>query len=299
MPAEDPVTVDPSPAAGWYQERLAADLDLFTEPHRDRVIALRRYMRRQRDLEVAELVSEAVAAAFAGDHDAAAGCLDRAETLAAKHPAIAPPEPKPRISLSLTEVLAGGLRGQASVPAGTGMRMVATDGSRNGPYYGWGYIATTGEWGCAAEKYGSKTKPDGDLDATLAEFHAVGMACADLPGPAMILTDSTGIIPVLIAWKAGFTDRIPSGAALDGEVSRARQKALAAAARAVACHRGRLIFRHVRGHAGHTLNEAADTLARLARQYRSGERRGDLAEVTARATGVAEGFLQAWHGTGA
>jgi ribonuclease HI len=53
-------------------------------------------------------------------------------------------------------------------------------------------------------------------------------------------------------------------------------------------------YLHVKGHAGHLLNEAADTLAKVARQWLRNNEHLDRAAMTARATDLAAAFLTTW-----
>jgi len=58
-----------------------------------------------------------------------------------------------------------------------------------------------------------------------------------------------------------------------------------------------ITYTHVKGHAGHVLNEAADALAKIARRWlRSSEKPGRDA-MTARAADFAAAFLATWHQT--
>jgi hypothetical protein len=54
----------------------------------------------------------------------------------------------------------------------------------------------------------------------------------------------------------------------------------------------RLSFQHVKGHTGHPLNEAADSLSHMARR-----RVRERFDLKTRATDLVDALLETWHGT--
>lgn len=300
-------------------------LALLAGPLREQAEALRRFITgTTRDAQITELVGQAFDAAFVGDQEAASRCLDQAEELAARlreaRDAAAREDDERQLAAArmradraarelarrqLTasrpkNAIRDGLRGNVNVPASTGTRVIAADGSHKGRYLGWAYIASTGQWGLAAEDYGGREDPDAWPGAVIAELRAAEMAAHDIPGPAVILVDSTGAIGFLTAWQSGDLARMPPLADEAPQTRAARravnrQRAVAEIATTIAGRRD-LAFKHVHGHAGHLLNEAADSLAKIARECRAGDmQRGDLDDVSGRANDLAEQFLRAWR----
>ena len=141
--------------------------DLLGEPWRAQVTALRRYVRKTRDVRVAELLSLAFEAATAGDADAAGGHVAAAARLGVGPPAADLAVPLPRAAAltpgqrsPLAEprrtatIIRRPLTGRARVAA-TGPVLIATDGSSSGDgkHCSWAFIATSGHWGCQAGDY--------------------------------------------------------------------------------------------------------------------------------------------------
>jgi len=292
--------------------RLDLLCELLPEPRRAQALALKPYaFGNHRDLRIAELAEDAYAAAGAGDLPAAIWCLDQASEIAAPMQAVADANRARNIAQERSarakrarEYLAdlrnqayrpanaiqGGLRGKARAIAPDQVT-VATDGSCKGRYLGWGYISSTGHWGCAADILGG--------DALAAELRAVGMAIGDIPVPCRIVLDSTSALSFLRSWQAGNVSRMPPAPGLTAAMraGSARQRPLEEIAVLVAGRPG-LVFSHVRGHNGHLLNEAADSLAKIARECRDGKRHGDLAAVHAKAADLVAAFLVSQAGAG-
>jgi ribonuclease HI len=307
-------------------------LDLLDEPLRERAVALRRLLRkpgRTGRIEIAELVSDAADAAFAGDQSAAAACLDRAEQFAGPlaaeaalaleaHDAAAAAAQEQqdaaraawlasrdaaRARGKASTVIKAGIAGQVRTPPATGPVVVATDGSYRAPHYGWAYITSGGQWGCAASVFGSTAAPDGHQASLYAELRAAGLAAAHVDGPAVFLTDSIAAIGLLRSWQAGDVTRMP----VPQDASRASTETLRLAAKrraaltgiaATIAGRPALQFAHVYGHRGHLLNEAADMLAKMAHRWLTAGPSVTQATMTAKADDLAAAFLRAWHATG-
>jgi ribonuclease HI len=281
-------------------ERFDESLDLLENPLRDRAAALRPFVTRADQYsDMAEAIGLAFDAAFAGDQRAAQEMLTRVEALASSRSSRAA---EPRSSANPRTIINRGLRGQVPGHDESGPVVVATDGSWKGKVAGWGYLSTCGRWGCAGAPFSGRLDPTGQSGAMIAEFRAVHMALADLAGnlPLTLLIDSQAAIGYLNAWQSGQTGRMPEGYSLRPRLNREREagKPTLVQLAEMTAARPDLIFRHVGGHIGHPLNEAADALAGMARRCVAGERTGDEASLAAHAGDLAVAFLNAWRGSG-
>jgi len=258
------------------------------EPWRSQVTALRRYVRRARDTRVADLLSRALDAAGSGDTDAAyrhitaagllagdalagppAGPGTTGARVAVPRPRAAAPAPSPprRAATIIRKPLTGRALATAAGPAGPAPVLVATDGSSSGDgcHCSWAFIATSGHWGCQAGDY-RRDNVNGRSGALIAELRAAHLALRCVAGPVTLLTDSTIALRYLRAWQHGATGRMPPQYDLHPRRAGAAP-ALVTLAELVSSRRDELTFAHVKGHAGHTLNEGADLLATIARRW--------------------------------
>jgi ribonuclease HI len=267
------------------------------------------------------MIGFAVDAAFAGDQDAAAECISQAEEKAAEarvdFAASLTDSRKTRAakaraevgSLFPKEIIQVGLQGTVRMPKSAATTVIATDGSVNGVFPGWGYISATGHWGCAAATQSMPHQaPDAGIAALVAELCAVGMAMNAVPGPATFLVDSQAAIGFLTTWQAGDITRIPTGdadtahgvgSAKRWERRAARRRETMAGIAALVNGRRDLVFKHVHGHRGHLLNEAADSLAKMASRWRSNGEPGGREAMVESADGLARAFLTSWQQAGA
>ena len=282
--------------------------DLLGEPWRAQVTALRRYVRKTRDLRVADLLSLAFEAAAGGDPDAAGRHV--AAALLAVGPAAAAPGvavPLPRAAaLTLAQrsplaeprrtatIIRRPLTGHARVTA-TGPVLIATDGSSSGDgsHCAWAFIATSGYWGCQAGDY-RHDNVNGRSGALIAELRAVYLALGCVAGPVTLLIDSLIALRYLHAWRRGDTGRMPPQYDLHPRHSGAAP-ALVTLAELVSARRGELALAHVKGHAGHTLNEGADLLATVARRWVAAAETLPQKTMQAEAADIAATFLAQWH----
>jgi ribonuclease HI len=282
--------------------------DLLGEPWRAQVTALRRYVRKTRDLQVADLLSLAFEAAAGGDPDAAGRHV--AAALLAVGPAAAAPGvavPLPRAAaLTLAQrsplaeprrtatIIRRPLTGRARVTA-TGPVLIATDGSSSGDgsHCAWAFIATSGYWGCQAGDY-RHDNVNGRSGALIAELRAVYLALGCVAGPVTLLIDSLIALRYLHAWRRGDTGRMPPQYDLHPRHSGAAP-ALVTLAELVSARRGELALAHVKGHAGHTLNEGADLLATIARRWVAAAETLPQKTMQAEAADIAATFLAQWH----
>lgn len=156
--------------------------------------------------------------------------------------------------------------------------VVATDAAVNFQRHraGLGFVTTSGLFGLSAHP-----QPQGVVGrsaSTVAELRSIWRAVSALhdggdPFPSVaILTDSDDALELIRTWQAGDTGVFPAGYQLREQRVSGNQSSLEKLAGLMADSGGYYTVRKVTGHAGHHLNEAADSLAKLA--LRSGTRSG-------------------------
>ena len=168
----------------------------------------------------------------------------------------------------------GHIRGfPSSVPL-----IAATDASlhKNCHSAGYAWLAADGRWGME-----SASRPHWMAPLTIngAELRAVALMLRTLV-PDLLLTDSAAVTGYLAAWKRGVRD-VPPSYAHSGTLARAMT--------VVARNDTRMRVEHVPAHRGHLLNEAADSLASIARSRDSGPAKRERADSLVRS------FLISWH----
>lgn len=260
--------------------RLGRRLDVFSEPLRSRVIAVRCQYRGNR--AAADLITAAVTAASAGDAAAAEALVAKAESL------VVPPE--------LRSAIRAGIQGRVEVPPGAVPVTVATDGSagHGDGVIGWAYVASNGQWGLQARDYRDRTWVHGNVGVLSAELRAMNMALRAIGGPVTVLADSQAAMSLLGTWMVGNARRMPRW--YDATQRRGGQKpSLVVLAETIAARAGEVSLEHVRGHSGHPLNEAADQIARLTRRRLA---EGGGADLPAKAEEIVRTALKAWHQAG-
>lgn len=161
-----------------------------------------------------------------------------------------------------------GIRGRVHIPGSTRL-IAATDGSLKGPHGGFGYVTYNGHWGLAARTMRGHLNPIADhgTGVLVLELRAVALVIDHFPGRAVrFLIDSTEAIRYLHAWQSGHGYQMPPGYNLRPRRSGDDPRpALVRLAESVS-GRTDLRFVHVKGHAGHAMNEVADSLARIGRR---------------------------------
>ena len=177
----------------------------------------------------------------------------------------------------------------------TGPVLIATDGSSSGDgsHCAWAFIATSGYWGCQAGDY-RHDNVNGRSGALIAELRAVYLALGCVAGPVTLLIDSLIALRYLHAWRRGDTGRMPPQYDLHPRHAGAAP-ALVTLAELVSARRGELALAHVKGHAGHTLNEGADLLATIARRWVAAAETLPQKTMQAEAADIAATFLAQWH----
>lgn len=263
------------------------------EPLTVRVVRLQRYALVPLDCagcqEVGVLLKLTLSAARAGDLPAAESVLGLAErTLQGPaghdHRPTSPPVSRisrPRPARVAPEAPRPALAGQVARWTGTRPLVAATDASWKHGHGGMGFLTTDGRWGLGRWKAGPQD-PTGPSKIIITELRAVQLLLSSVePRLEMtVLLDSLPALSFLRRWQAGDVAALPPGY---------RAPHLRLLARRVADRPG-LTFQHVKGHSGHLLNEAADSLAAIAR------RRQTLgSEAQARAADLVDSFLTSWN----
>ncbi|GAA3226134.1 ribonuclease HI [Actinocorallia longicatena] len=182
---------------------------------------------------------------------------------------------------------AGGARGDAlggqlSRWSGTRPLVAATDASWKNGRGGMGFLTTDGFWGVGSWAVGPQDRT-GPSKILVTELRAVQLllTSVDPAVPMTILVDSIPALRYLWRWQQGETLALPAGYQDDpaGLLPLARQLS----------QRPHLTFQHVKGHSGHLLNEAADSLASI------GRRRASLKyDAETRAADLVNSFLTSW-----
>ncbi|MCP9209699.1 ribonuclease HI [Streptomyces cucumeris] len=150
-------------------------------------------------------------------------------------------------------------------PGGAATRriIVATDAAVADRHMAMAYVASDGRYGLSFHPYQGHIS--GTHRTDVAELRAIMFALERVfdgreSRPVRVLTDSRNALAYVTDWKAG-EDRMPPGYDI-GLRSRGLQPTLIALSRKVLRHQ-MITVRLVRGHAGHPLNETADSLAKL------------------------------------
>jgi ribonuclease HI len=286
--------------------------ELLGEPWRAQVTQLRRYVRKTRDIAVAELLSLAYDAVVSGDTDAAhrniaaAGLRVAAAGAGAPRspadgtdpaPLLAPPNAplrSPSMPGRTATIIRKPLTGQAQVTS-AGPVLIATDGSCSGDgrHCSWAFLASSGHWGCQAGDY-RHDNVNGGSGALIAELRAAYLALRFVPGPLTLLVDSTIALRYLRLWQHGEISRMPPQYDLHPR-RQGTAPALVTLADLVRARGDELATAHVKGHAGHTLNEGADLLATIARRWVAHSETLPQKAMRAEAADIAATFLAQWH----
>ncbi|MEO3786939.1 RNase H family protein [Actinocorallia sp. B10E7] len=270
-------------------------LACLPDPLTARVVRLQRYVLVSLDCtgcqEVGVLLKLALLSARAGDLPAAETVLHLAErtlrALAGHDHTFAPPRitrlhrPRPRPARSAAAPSPGpALAGQVARWTGTRPLVAATDASWKRGHGGMGFLTTDGRWGIGDWKVGPQD-PTGPSKIIITELRAVQLLLSTVEARVemTVLIDSLPALSYLWRWQSGDVSALPPGY---------EAPHLRLLARRVA-DRPRLRFQHVKGHSGHLLNEAADSLAAIAR------RRAPGFDVEARASDLVDSFLTSWN----
>ena len=178
-----------------------------------------------------------------------------------------------------------------ATPQETGPVCVATDGSVRGKVTGFGWLASSGEYGLMGFRH--SRKQIGTKVVLVAELRAITKAVQKFRGREItMLSDSKLAIAMVKRWMAGeFV--LPEGYAVYRE--NGKTPGLVTAQRMIYAERDNIDPLWVKGHQGDFLNEGADALARLASRFVLGGSGLDNAEYHRRAQGLAESFSAAYN----
>lgn len=168
---------------------------------------------------------------------------------------------------------------------------VATDGSVRGKITGYGWLASSGEYGLQGVRH--STKLIGPEVVLVAELRAIGMAVQHFRGRTItVLSDSKPALAMVTRWIAG-EDVLPQGYLTYRESG--KTPGLVRAQRIIHEDRDRITPVWMQGHRGEPLNEGADALARLASRYALGDSGLDGDEYHRRAQDLAETFAREFN----
>ncbi|MGV9322138.1 RNase H family protein [Streptomyces sp. NPDC003660] len=148
--------------------------------------------------------------------------------------------------------------------------IVATDGSCDQARAASGYVSNAGHYGLRGHGYPDDLAEQHRVVVT--ELRAMHYALerilsgSNARKPIRVLCDSQEALQLVKEWRSG-SDRMPEGYRpwrFSGNKPTLYQL------HDIITHTPTLSFRHQRGHVGHPLNEAADSLAKLALRFSKG-----------------------------
>lgn len=159
--------------------------------------------------------------------------------------------------------------------------VITTDGACNDHVLGAGWLSTSGHYGYRAHGYAPWMS--GVHRAAISELRAVYWGLDHVlshhDGPVTVRCDSEQALGYLRNWSRGSGD-LPDGYSLQIRYQ-GKPPTLVALRELVLCT-GNLTFRHVKGHMGDPLNEAADALAKLGSRVSRGVVKSEIGERLAK-----------------
>ncbi|MGC9671226.1 ribonuclease HI [Planosporangium sp. 12N6] len=271
-------------------DEFATALPLLPEDLRDRAEALRPHLTLNRCThcrQISDAVNLALMAARYDELASATRQLEAAEALAGAHDRLAAGGCRAGVRRDATA------RGRGVVTRWTRATtdlVAATDASWKGQVGGIAYVVSDGHFGLRGRRTG-RLDPTGPSRAMINELRAVEYLLSGFvtaPDHLTVLVDSLGALTYLHRWQAGDTTAMPTGYDLRARKWDA-QPTLVRLAELLPILPG-VTFQHVKGHAGHPLNEAADALSHMARR-----RLTEQFDLHGRASDLVDAFLRDWH----
>ncbi|MGW1976719.1 RNase H family protein [Streptomyces sp. NPDC001889] len=158
-----------------------------------------------------------------------------------------------------------GVQIKVAVPRAPGPLVVATDASVSHGIVSSGYLATSGHAGLHAHRY-PRHFADSSSRTAVAELRAVDTGLRAVlhahPGESVeVRVDSTDALRFLRAWQRG-GENMPAGYSTATRLQ-GNAPTLVKLCHRVQLHAPLITFAHEKAHAGHPLNEVADSLAKL------------------------------------
>ena len=171
--------------------------------------------------------------------------------------------------------------------------VVAIDAAVTDQRAGMGYLATDGHFGCIGHHHPADLI--GSSPVVVAGLRAVYKALAVLPSeqPATVLASDEAVLRYLGSWLTG-DDGLPEG--YHRYCSEGRSSSLQKRIELLGQRRGQYRFEWVQANAGHPLNEAADSLAKLGLRLDKRHDRIEQARIAARSWATQR--LADWHSQG-
>jgi ribonuclease HI len=264
-------------------------LDLLPEQFRERARALRPSLNRSgcdRCEKVADAVETALLAARYDELAHAERLIETAEGLAQHHDHAAVDRCRLDGNHRAT------FRRRDVVPeweGASGELVAATDASWKHRTHGIGYVVSNGHFGLHGWP-ATWLDPSGPARVLVDELRAVEFLLSGLPDTATrmtVLIDSVPALTYLRRWQSGETT-LPDGYSLRPRTSGAKPTLVRLAE--LVARLPNVSFQHVDSHNGHPLNEAADSLSRMARR-----RVHERFDIRTRARDLVNAFLRDWH----
>lgn len=191
--------------------------------------------------------------------------------------------------------LSGLAGGEHHVMGDVPMTWVATDGSVQGSYTGWGWLASTGDYGLDGFRH--YTGQIGAEVVLISELRAIAAAVRALENRRLtIWVDSKSAVAMVKRWMAGDVV-LPKGYTAQRRQGRiagrmGKPAGLVLAQEMIRASRSRLTVEWTPGHRGEPLNEGADALARLACRSAAAGTTVAAGDNERRANGLAEAFAE-------